>query len=552
MSSMDLYGCGGDTISDIEVALESALEIFHDGSPSPLTTGASDSASTAHRICHDWMADVNHNTFDHFDHPMEAPPARAHMSNVHAHAHSQDHGHVHGDGQEEHYHPVGHAHDGQINRPLYHHQALLPEVTPPIQRPTVLGRNGSVTNDSTSAYAQQHFLPHQTPLLAHSRPSSLEHNKARSFIALYHEPRQHHQADYQPAILDVSGTAPAAAAGSLIYQHAQLQADAMDPRHAAVELPGALLSAEAVSHGIIVPDAPVAHPIAAYTDAAALAPLAGAGVGYVDYYSSMSDIAVSPHTGITMGHDRIPSGGPHCPFPQQLHDMLAQNRFPTIVSWAPHGRAFVVRRTKEFETEVLPHYFKQTKYKSFQRQLNLYGFHRITHNEADRGGYHHALFLRGRRKLSTRIRRQGTKRYQQQQHQEQHQALHQAVANAAVGHGVPLGQYLSATFRAEPNFYSMEPILADAAATTSNTIRSSNIADKMDHIPLQVPALQHCLTGTGSVQQQRPHQGHRHASPSPTAFEPRKQHQQQQQQQHLLQRQQQQHQPQVQQDFDIQ
>jgi len=41
----------------------------------------------------------------------------------------------------------------------------------------------------------------------------------------------------------------------------------------------------------------------------------------------------------------------------------------------------------------MPLYFRQSKITSFQRQLNLYGFNRITQGP-DRGGYYHELFLK--------------------------------------------------------------------------------------------------------------------------------------------------------------
>lgn len=49
-----------------------------------------------------------------------------------------------------------------------------------------------------------------------------------------------------------------------------------------------------------------------------------------------------------------------------------------IVSWMPHGRSFKVHNRKQFVENVLPAYFDQTSYASFQRQLNMYGFSRIT------------------------------------------------------------------------------------------------------------------------------------------------------------------------------
>jgi hypothetical protein len=130
------------------------------------------------------------------------------------------------------------------------------------------------------------------------------------------------------------------------------------------------------------------------------------------------------------------TGGVQSPFPERLHDMLTADNFSEIVSWAPHGRCFVVRHPKEFQAKVLELYFNQTKYRSFQRQLNLYGFRRIT-GGADRGGYYHPLMLRGRRKLCTRMCRQ----------------------KASSGkHGGNMITNALVDPELEPNFYAMEPV----------------------------------------------------------------------------------------------
>ena len=76
----------------------------------------------------------------------------------------------------------------------------------------------------------------------------------------------------------------------------------------------------------------------------------------------------------------LPSGSiqqDHATFPFQLHDLLddaTSKGFDWIVSWLAEGDAFKVYWHKQFEDEIMPVYFKQTKYKSFQRQLNLYNF----------------------------------------------------------------------------------------------------------------------------------------------------------------------------------
>lgn len=79
-----------------------------------------------------------------------------------------------------------------------------------------------------------------------------------------------------------------------------------------------------------------------------------------------------------------------------------------IISWLPHGRSFMIHRPREFEDEIMCKFFKQTKLTSFQRQLNLYDFQRITHGR-DAGSYYHELFLRGRPLLAKRVVRRKVK-----------------------------------------------------------------------------------------------------------------------------------------------
>ena len=79
-----------------------------------------------------------------------------------------------------------------------------------------------------------------------------------------------------------------------------------------------------------------------------------------------------------------------------------------IVSWQPHRKAFRVHRPEEFSQWIMPRYFKQTKYKSFQRQLHIYGFNRIQ-SGIDKGAYYHELFVADNRSLCLRMVRQKIK-----------------------------------------------------------------------------------------------------------------------------------------------
>ena len=82
-------------------------------------------------------------------------------------------------------------------------------------------------------------------------------------------------------------------------------------------------------------------------------------------------------------------------FPRKLHKLLDRSEFKDVITWLPHGRSFIIYDSDRFMTEVLPRYFKGgIKYRTFQRQLNIWNFKRITMG-IDEGSYYSQFFLRG-------------------------------------------------------------------------------------------------------------------------------------------------------------
>ena len=159
------------------------------------------------------------------------------------------------------------------------------------------------------------------------------------------------------------------------------------------------------------------------------------------------------------------SGGVCNPFPVVLYTLLSEASlfgFSNIISWQPHGRSFLIHRSKEFVRDIVPKYFKHSKLASFQRQLSLYGFTRMCQESPDRGSYFHEvsiftcflrcsfryshysfvqLFLRGRFCLCTKIHRTRVK-----------------------------GTWVrsSASPQSEPNFLAMDPVV-DLGEESSST-----------------------------------------------------------------------------------
>ena len=73
-------------------------------------------------------------------------------------------------------------------------------------------------------------------------------------------------------------------------------------------------------------------------------------------------------------NEAIARGGVATPFPWKLHEMLedaSKEGNEWIVSWQTHGRSFIVHKPKIFVEKIMPTYFNQSKFASFQRKFPL-------------------------------------------------------------------------------------------------------------------------------------------------------------------------------------
>lgn len=94
------------------------------------------------------------------------------------------------------------------------------------------------------------------------------------------------------------------------------------------------------------------------------------------------------------------------PFVWKLYEMLEDvetTGSQHIVSWVGNGKAFKVHDLSSFVDEIVPVYFKQSKFKSFQRQLYFYEFKRVE-SGPDTGSYYHPKFVRGIKTLCLTMR----------------------------------------------------------------------------------------------------------------------------------------------------
>lgn len=124
-----------------------------------------------------------------------------------------------------------------------------------------------------------------------------------------------------------------------------------------------------------------------------------------------------PTTTQSLSHYEFPRTGKRGvpqQFPRRLYEMLdgetrrnkisSSDNEDVIISWSTSGKAFRIYDVKGFASTILPKYFRTTKFSSFQRNLNLYGFTKARRG-ADSDMYAHPSFIRDRPDLLIELRK---------------------------------------------------------------------------------------------------------------------------------------------------
>lgn len=118
---------------------------------------------------------------------------------------------------------------------------------------------------------------------------------------------------------------------------------------------------------------------------------------YFYYRNHSLEMDEDPFTPVTQaGH--VPC------FPAKMHAILASPDLNDIVAWDDHGRSFRILKPKRFESDILPFFFEHSKFSSFIRQANGWGFRRFL-SGPNRNSYYQEFFLRSMPWLCKKMRR---------------------------------------------------------------------------------------------------------------------------------------------------
>ncbi|CAH8387567.1 unnamed protein product [Eruca vesicaria subsp. sativa] len=107
------------------------------------------------------------------------------------------------------------------------------------------------------------------------------------------------------------------------------------------------------------------------------------------------------------------------PFLVKTYKVIEDPITDEVISWNEDGSGFVVWQPAEFARDLLPTLFKHCNFSSFVRQLNTYGFRKVS---TTRWEFSNEMFLKGQRELMCNIRRRKSCL-----HSHSHNKSHQVV-----------------------------------------------------------------------------------------------------------------------------
>lgn len=95
----------------------------------------------------------------------------------------------------------------------------------------------------------------------------------------------------------------------------------------------------------------------------------------------------------------------------KLWKLVEDEKCNNLISWSSSGQSFIIHNQTQFAKELLPLYFKHNNMASFIRQLNMYGFRKVTNidqglrSDRDEIEFFHNFFIRGQECLLDFIKR---------------------------------------------------------------------------------------------------------------------------------------------------
>lgn len=178
-----------------------------------------------------------------------------------------------------------------------------------------------------------------------------------------------------------------------------------------------------------------------------------------------------------------------------------------LISWSSDGRSFIIQNQAQFAKELLPLNYKHNNMASFIRQLNMYGFHKIT--SIDNGGlrfdkdemeFTHPCFQKDHPYLLEHIKRKiaTSKQQQQQQQQDERSGLKVEAMNRVL---TEMKQMRGRQESLDTRFSSMkqenEALWREIAILRQKHLKQQQIVNKL--IQFLVTIVQPSRSGLGSM-----------------------------------------------------